>query len=148
VDPDEIGENSRAGALPWDQIDGTRFRASSRLDAAIAYLTQHEIERMQEDPDVRYLMSDIQAIAELRSQTTVSLNLKKRIAERERQRKEQLDRENARRVAQGLSPAESLEKVKVEDLPDVLLKQATQVLSDYVALGQSDKAVASNRQAP
>ena len=90
VDPDEIGENSREGALPWDQIDATRFRAAGPLDAAIAYLTQHEVERMQGDPDVRYLMSDIQAVAEIRSQTAVSLNLKARIAERERQRKDQL----------------------------------------------------------
>jgi hypothetical protein len=63
---------------------------------------------MQRDPDVRYLVSDIQAVAEVRSQTSVSLNLKERLAERERQRKEQLDRENARRVAQGMPAAESL----------------------------------------
>lgn len=145
VDPDEIGENSREGALPWDQIDATRFRATGRLDSAIAYLTQHELERMQADPDVRYLMSDIQAVAELRSQKTVSLNLKERLAERERQRQEQLGRENARRKAQGLPLAESLDKLKAEDFPDVLLKQATQVLSDYVALGRGEKAVASNQ---
>jgi hypothetical protein len=30
----------------------------------------------------------------------------------------------------------------------VLLKQATQVLSDYVALGTPDKALASNQAAP
>jgi carboxyl-terminal processing protease len=147
VDPDEIGENSREGALPWDQINATRFRATGRLDAAIAYLTQHEVERMQQDPDVRYLMSDIQAAAELRAQKSVSLNLEKRLRERDRQRQERLSRENARRIAQGLPPAESLESIKPEELPDVLLKQATLVLSDYVALDRTGKAVASNQAA-
>ena len=146
VDPDEIGENSREGALPWDQIDATRFRASTPLESAIAYLTQHEVERMQGDPDVRYLMSDIQALAEIRSQTSVSLNLKGRIAERERVRKEQLDRENARRKALTLPAIESLDSIKPEDVPDVPLKQAAQVLTDYIALSRPDKAVASNTQ--
>jgi carboxyl-terminal processing protease len=137
VDPDEIGENSREGALPWDQIDATRFRAAAPLDAAIAYLTQHEVERMQADPDVRFLMSDIQAAAVRRSETSVSLNLKTRTAERERQRNEQLMRENARRTAQGLPLATSIDTIKPEEVPDVLLKQASQVLTDYIALGQT-----------
>ncbi len=148
VDPDQVGENSRDGALPWDQIDATRFRASSPLDSAIAYLTQHEVERMQTDPDVRYLMSDIQAVAEMRSQTEVSLNLKTRLAEREQQRQAQLGRENTRRKALNLPAAESLESIKPEDVPDVLLKQAAQVLTDYIALGQPDKAIAKNVEAP
>lgn len=144
VDPDEVGENSREGALPWDQINATRFRAAGPLDSAIAYLTQHEVERMQSDPDVHYLLADIEAVAELRSQKTVTLNLKKRLDERERQKKEQLARENARRTAEGLTAVESLDKIKPEELPDVLLKQATQVLSDYVALDQAGKALARN----
>lgn len=149
VDPDEIGENSREGALPWDQIDATRFRASNPLNSAIAYLTQHEVERMQDDPDVRYLVSDIQASAELRTQTTVTLNMKERLAERERLRQEQLARENSRRSALSLPVVASLDTIKPEDVPDVLLKQATQVLTDYVSLGRPDKGLARNvREVP
>jgi len=144
VDPDEIGENSRDGALPWDQIDATRFRASTPLDSAIAYLTQHEVERMQDDPDVKYLMSDIQASAEARSRTSISLNLETRQAERERIRQEQLARENTRRKALNLPVIESLDSIKPEEVPDVLLKQATQVLTDYISLGQTDEAIARN----
>jgi carboxyl-terminal processing protease len=148
VDPDEIGENSRDGALPWDQIDATRFRAAGPLDAAIAYLTQHEVERMQGDPDVRYLIGDIQASVEIRSQKSVSLNLNSRKAEREREQKDQLVRENVRRAAEGLPAAESLDKIKPEEIPDVLLKQASQVLADYISLGQTNKAVANNARSP
>ncbi len=148
LDPQRIGESSRAGALPWDRIEATRYKASNPLDSAIAYLTQNETQRMQADPDVKYLMSDIEAIAAIRSQTTVSLNLKDRIAERERQKAEQLQRENARRAAAGLAPVESLEKLKPEDQPDVLLNQAAQVLTDFIGLIKPEKAVASAHPAP
>jgi carboxyl-terminal processing protease len=144
VDPAQIGENIRDGALPWDQIDATRYRAGGPLDSSIAYLTQHEAERMQADPDVRYLMSDIDAAVQLRSQTSVSLNLQTRIAERERQRQEDLDRENARRQAQGIPAIESLDKIDPDERPDVLLKQAAQVLTDYIALNRTDGALARN----
>ncbi len=148
VDPDEIGENSREGALPWDQIDATRFRASSPLDSAIAYLTQHEVERMQGDPDMHYLLSDIQATAERRTQTSISLNMKARLVEREKLQQDQLKRENARRSALHLPTVAALENIKVEDVPDVLLKQASQVLADYVAMGDPDKALARNVNDP
>lgn len=147
VDPAQIGENIRDGALPWDQIDATRYRASGPLDASIAYLTQHETERMQVDPDVRYLLSDIQAAAEFREQKSVSLNLQARKAEREKQRQERLDRENARRKAQGLQTVESLDEIKPEEQPDVLLNQSMQVLTDYIGLGRHDKTLASTAAA-
>lgn len=147
VDPEKVGESSREGALPWDRIEATRYRASAPLDAAIAYLTQNEIQRMQDDPDVRYLLSDIEAINAVRAQTTVSLQLKARIAERDRQQAEQLRRENARRIALGLPPVDALDKLKPEEQPDVLLKQAAHVLGDYIGLARPDKAVASAREA-
>ena len=103
---------------------------------------------MQGDPDVRYLIGDIQASAEIRSQKSVSLNLNSRKAEREREQKDQLVRENVRRAAEGLPAAESLDKIKPEEIPDVLLKQASQVLADYISLGQANKAVANNARSP
>ncbi|GMW05606.1 MAG: tail-specific protease [Nevskiales bacterium] len=143
VDPAEVGENIREGALPWDQIDATRYRASGPLDASIAYLTQHETERMQEDPDVRYLLSGIEAANHARETTSVSLNMDKRLAEREQQRKEQLDRENVRRRAQGLAALGSLDEINPDERPDVLLNQATQILTDFVALDGTAKAAAN-----
>lgn len=143
VDPAKVGENVREGALPWDQIEATRFRASGPLDASIAYLTQHEIERMQEDPDVRYLLSGIEAAVEAQSRTTVSLNLKKRLAEREEQRQAQLNRENQRRLAVGLAAVASLDEIGPDDQPDVLLKQAAKVMTDYVALGRTERSAAN-----
>jgi carboxyl-terminal processing protease len=144
VDPNEIGENSRDGALPWDQIEATRYRARDPLDAPIAYLTQHENERMQQDPDVRYLRAAIDAANEQRARTAVSLNLQKRIAEREAERRLQLDLENQRRAAVGLPLVETLEQIKPEDVPDVLLKQAASVLTDYISLAGPERSAANS----
>lgn len=138
IDPDEVGENVRDGALPWDQIEATRFRASDPLESSIAYLLQHEAERMQEDPDIRYLRSGIAAMTEAQARTSVSLNQKKRSAERERQRQLQLDLENERRQATGLAIIDNIEKIKPEEQPDVLLKQAAQVMTDYISLGRTE----------
>lgn len=143
VDPALIGESSRDGAMAWDQIDPTRYRPSPPLDSAIAYLSQNELTRMRDDADARYLQADVQAISAIRNQKSVSLNLATRTAEREKQRKEQLARENVRRSAQGLPILPSLEKLKSDEVPDVLLGQASQIVADYVRLGRPEKALAA-----
>jgi carboxyl-terminal processing protease len=134
VDPVTIGESSRERALPWDQIDATGFRARQPLDSEIAFLTQFQTERMRTDPDIQYLMSDIAAIDEFRNQKSVSLNLDVRTIERETRRRTRLERENAHRLAIGLDPIESLDDIDAEEKPDILLHQATQIVSELAEL--------------
>jgi len=134
IDPERIGESSRDRALPWDQIKATGFLAEEPLDNEIAYLTQYQSGRMQADPDMDYLMRDIAAVDEARTRTTVSLNQEARIAEREQRQAERLQRENNRRVAIGLEPVESIDDIDAEDQPDILLDQATHIISDLVSI--------------
>ena len=141
VDPGIIGESSRERALPWDQIKATGFHAGQPLDSEIAFLNQYQIDRMQDDPDIQYLMSDIAAIEELRSQKTVPLNLEARKIEREARREARLQRENERRTALGLNPIESLDDIDVEEQPDILLDQAAQIVLDLVALESPDTSM-------
>ncbi len=148
VDPERIGESSRDRALPWDQIKPTGFIAEEPLDSEIAYLTQFQNSRMQGDPDIDYLMLDIAAADEVRTQTTVSLNKVARIAEREERQAQRLKRENDRRVAAGLEPVASLEDLDVEDQPDILLNQATQIITDLVSLESARSAALTDSNAP
>jgi carboxyl-terminal processing protease len=138
VDPSIVGESSRERALPWDQIKATGFRAGQPLDSEIAFLTQYQVDRMQSDPDIQYLVSDIAAIEELRAQKSVPLNLETRKAEREGRREQRLHRENERRIALGLDPVESLDDIDEEEQPDILLDQAAQIVLDLVALESPD----------
>ncbi|MGI9343589.1 MAG: carboxy terminal-processing peptidase [Gammaproteobacteria bacterium] len=148
VDPERVGESSRDRALPWDQIRPTGFRADEPLDSEIAYLTQYQNSRMQTDPDVDYLMLDIAAADEARTQTTVSLNKAARIAEREQRQADRIQRENNRREALGLEPIEELDDIDAEDQPDVLLDQATQVIADLVSIDGAKSAALTDAQPP
>ena len=148
VDPDRIGESSRDRALPWDQIKPTGFMAQEPLDSEIAYLTEYQNVRMQEDPDIDYLMLDIAAADEARTQTTVSLNKEARIAEREDRQAERLQRENDRRVAAGLDPVEALDDIDAAEQPDILLDQATEIITDLVDLNGTQSAAVTDSTPP
>ena len=148
VDPDRIGESSRDRALPWDQIKPTGFMAEEPMDSEIAYLTEFQNARMQDDPDIDYLMLDIEAADEAREQTTVSLNKQARIAEREERKEKRLQRENDRRVAVGLEPVASLDDIDAEDQPDILLNQATQIITDLALIKGARSAAVTGTAVP
>lgn len=142
IDPEQVGESSRERALPWDQIKATGFLAEQPLDSEIAFLTQFQNIRMAVDPDIEFLISDIAAVESTRTQRSISLNKAERIAKREARRAERLMRENDRRVAAGLEPVESFDDIDSEDLPDILLDQATQIIVDLVLLNREKKSAA------
>ena len=134
VDVETVGESTRETALPWDRIQPTRFRASPALDSEINVLQSHQTARSANDPDFRYLLSDIAAFEELRDQKSISLNLASRIAEREATDNGRLDRENARRAARGLAAVTTIEELDLaEQSETILLQQAAEVVAEMVA---------------
>ncbi len=141
IDAGTIGESSRDRALPWDQIAATRFQTSQPLDTTIAELTRYENTELAGDPDMQHLEASIAAIDQLRSLKQISLNLSERKSEREREQNVQLERENARRTAQGLSAVESLDKLKPEEQPDVLLQTAARVASEYSRISNASQGL-------
>ncbi|HYB64781.1 MAG TPA: carboxy terminal-processing peptidase [Steroidobacteraceae bacterium] len=137
LDTKEVGESALESSLPWDRIAGVPFKTSAvaATEPSVATLASAEDARAQRDPDYRWLVSDIAAIDTLREQKSVSLNLKVRREERAREDKERLERENSRRVAKNLPPLKTvaeLDKAK-EELPDVMLDQAAQIMTDVVS---------------
>ncbi len=134
VDTATVGESTRDTALPWDQIEPTRFRAQTSLDPAIELLQARHLERAANDPDYNYLLEDILFFGELRDRETVSLNLIDRQAERDSMQEQQLLRENERRVALNLEPLTSIEELEAAQASDILLDQATRVVADMAAL--------------
>jgi carboxyl-terminal processing protease len=152
INAEEIGESSRERALPWDRIQGTRFDAREPLDAAIAALARYQDNRLATDPDYSYLRSEMEAINQQRAIRSLSLNLEVRRRERETQREQQLARENAWRAARGLPAVDSLEKIKPEEQPDILLQAAADLATELsrlsneaprALLGQRDGAEAA-----
>ena len=139
-DTDDVGESSRPGALPWDQITATRFSSELPLDNTIVSLSEGQQVRSVGDPDFQYLVQDIAALDAIRTQNSVSLNLEVRRAEMDARRQARFDRENDRRVALGLEPLESAEKLDEAERPDILLQQAAEIATDLALLNSGEPA--------
>lgn len=132
ISPEEVGESSREGALPWNRIRTATFKPEGDVAPVLAELRRDHDSRVAGDADYRYAEAEIAAIDAMRKEKTVSLNLKERQAERERHSQEQLARENARRAAHGEAPLKSVDDIK--DPPDAILAEAAQITADYVKL--------------
>ncbi|MEJ2523224.1 MAG: carboxy terminal-processing peptidase [Gammaproteobacteria bacterium] len=128
-----VGESTQESALPWDQISPTSFDGEGSVGGAIDYLTDSHERRVNVDPDLRYLIQDIEARDAVMERKAVSLNLEKRREENERMDVERLARENARREAKGLEPLESLEALDEAESPDVVLEEAAEIVADLSA---------------
>ncbi|MEL7185408.1 MAG: carboxy terminal-processing peptidase [Pseudomonadota bacterium] len=147
IDEDLVGESARKNALPWDEVDTTRFKAGLPLDATIESLTASYVERSKDDPNYLYQVERIRALEDAREQTTVSLNINKRRAQREEELAKALATENARRAALGLEPVASLDDIDEDDQPDIQLDQAAKIASDLAKLREVDTMPAHTARA-
>jgi len=138
IDAELVGESVRDSALPWDTIRTARFRAGAPLDSTIVSLTSNHLSRSKDDPDYRYLLDDIQDIAEIRSRTNVSLHIEARKKEREDELTRRLARENERRAASGLAALASPDELDELEEPDIHLDQAAAIVTDLAELRQVD----------
>jgi carboxyl-terminal processing protease len=130
-----VGESTRDTALPWDRIQPTRFRPDTGLDAELDTLRMHQSTRSNEDPDYRFLLSDIAAFQAVNAQKTVSLNLDARVAENKSLEEGRLARENARRAALNLPALTDVAQLESAEMPDaILLRQATRVVAEMAEM--------------
>jgi len=129
IDATEVGESTRDRALPWDHIEPA-FRVEGDLKQITASLQKLHEERTANSADFRYLKDDIAALDAMRSQKTLSLNIKTREAERKRQESERLERENAWRTSHDVKPVKALEEIKDDASAGILLDEASQIAAD------------------
>jgi carboxyl-terminal processing protease len=143
VDSDLVGESSRDSALPWDQIEATRYKAYAPLQAAVEVLTDGQKERSVGNPDYLYLVDDIEDQRVSQAHKSVSLSLEQRKRDREETTERQLERLNKRRASLGLEPAGTLEDVSADEVPDVILETAAAIVADMSDLPAA--SLAENR---
>ncbi len=144
VDTDSVGESTRDTALPWDRIRATRFAAHPNLDTQIAALQDYQTSFSAQDPDYVYLVNDIADVTENRDRDSVSLNLETRRQELEAAEQARLDRENTRRIAQGLEPLASIEDMEsaAATAESILLDQATRIVAELASEAAGNQAPA------
>jgi carboxyl-terminal processing protease len=128
----EVGESSRDGALPWNRIRPAAVKPEAALGPILPELQRNHDARVATDPDFRYAEAEIAALEAMRSEKSVSLNLKQRQAEREQHSQEQLARANARRTALGELPLKEASEIK--DAPDAILEEASEITADLSQL--------------
>ncbi len=134
IDANEVGESTRDRALPWDHIEAAAFKSEGDVKPIATSLQKLHDERTADSADFRYLHDDIAALEAMRSQKTLSLNLKTRESERKRLDAERLERENAWRAAHGVATAKSLEDVKDDAAAGILLDEASQIAADLAVI--------------
>ena len=130
IDANEVGESTRDRALPWDHIDPAAFKLEGDLKPITVTLEKLHEQRTADSADFRYLHDDIAALEAMRSQKTLSLNIKTREVDRKRQESERLERENAWRAAHGVKPVKTLEEIKDDAAAGILLDEAAQIAAD------------------
>ena len=146
IDAELVGESVRDSALPWDTVTTTRFSKGEPLDTTIQSLSASHAERSSQDPNFVWLKEGIRVVEEARARDSVSLNIDKRRREREEELEHRLERENERRAALNLEPVETLDDVDEDEIPDVLLEQAADIVTDMAELREISVVPAQTAQ--
>jgi carboxyl-terminal processing protease len=130
ISTEEVGESTRESALPWDRIRPVDFTKETQLRQSVLALGEAHERRIATDPDFRLLLADLESFEKVRTQKTLSLNLKARIAEREQLEGQRLARENQRRASRGLEPLAKLADLDTVDPPDPILGETAEIAAD------------------
>ena len=142
----EIGESALSNALPWDTITRTTYESFDNLSPLIDTLRKRHECRMQDDPDVKYLLALRDHLDKVQSKTVISLNETVRRQERDEIEQRRLEPENNRRRDKRQEPIEKRSELKSDTMSDAhdnedeksqedpMLIEAAHIMLDYVEL--------------
>ncbi|WP_080237018.1 carboxy terminal-processing peptidase [Spirosoma rigui] len=130
---EEYGESSQPSALPWDQINSTRYDMSRGIDdKVLSRLRARFDQRLKSDPELKQLAQDLTEFKKAKENTTVSLLESKRRKEREEAERK---RSAASKVSQMSAPVDETGTPTPEATKkkkDLYLNEAGLVLADYI----------------
>lgn len=137
---EDYGESAEKTALPWDKIKETAFVKVQDLSVSIPLLTNLHDERMKNSEDFKFMLQDIADFNKRKEEKTVSLNENKLKAERELEKKVELDRYNKHRALKGQPPVEKLADKPADEKPyDFVKEESERIMLDYIHLLKSGK---------
>lgn len=162
LDAEDYGESTYDNALPWTRVEAADHVVQANFKPLLPLLeARHEV-RAKADPEFVWLAEDAAEYRRQRSEKTISLNEATRRAERERNEARRKKREEERK-AQGLAGADGeaslddglqadernvaadakREEEARNQPPDVLAREAANILADAIALLRDDRALAA-----
>jgi carboxyl-terminal processing protease len=144
-DPAEEGERSLGNAIPWTSVAPARYRVSSDLSPYLPEVLARHLARIRSDSGFRWLEEEAALRQAALARTTTSLLEGRRRAEREREERGRLERENRFRASRGLplkkvvddlDPDATREEEKISPEEDIWLTEAAHVLADLIDVSQ------------
>ena len=138
---EEYGESSQPSALPWDQINSTRYDQSRDLnDKILDRLRDRFDQRLKSDPELKQLAQDLADFKKAKENTIVSLQESKRRKERDEAERK---RAAANKVSQASAPVDetsttnpssttAVASAAPKKKKDLYLTEAGLVLADYI----------------
>ncbi len=128
----EYGEESEPSAMPWDQIQPTKFQPMNYVDSdLLSDLVKKHNYRMRNDSDLVDLSREIQAIKVFSDKKDISLNYNQRKAEQEEESKLQDTRlKLSGTLSNGDIPKEPIKDTEVHD---TYLKEGLNVIADWLS---------------
>ena len=137
---EDYGESAEKTALPWDKISEANYSKVADLGQAIKFLAGLHDARMKTSEDFRFMLADIEDFNKRKAEKSVSLDEESLKAERETDRKEELERYNKHRSLKGLPPIEKLEdKPKDEKAYDFIKEESERIMIDYIQFLKANK---------
>jgi carboxyl-terminal processing protease len=132
IDPAEWGESKEEYALPWDSINAARYESLNDINSVIPLLREKHHARISTEQEFQYLLQDIAEYKEQANEKVISLQESVRVAERDKNKADQLLRVNARLKRFGMPAVTSLDDVpeKLENI-DPFLEEAANITADF-----------------
>lgn len=135
VEADEFGESSQESALPWDEINPTKYKIAGNVKEFLSMLKIKHEQRIQSSNEFDYLFEDIRDYKEEINQNLISLNEDVRRREMEKEEEEKFERENERRKIKGIKLLDKGEEIDESSAPDDLyLEESAKILADLIAM--------------
>ena len=135
---ESMGESNLDGALPWDTVRPVEYRTYHPLRQIIPELQARHQARAENDPDFIYLEGTVDRMMEARERKTIPLNREVLKAQRDADRREAFEANNARLQAKGLPLEEWRDETYEEDSDNEELAAADEDADSEEALEEDD----------
>ncbi|HMP98485.1 MAG TPA: carboxy terminal-processing peptidase [Cyclobacteriaceae bacterium] len=130
--PNEYGESSNPGALPWDQIKAASFQSTKKINAALLSKVMNEHnKRLKNDQDLQNLVNDTEITRGILNQKYISLNESVRKLEMEEAEKRRSAATNLETNIGNLEVPVSSKSANTE-VKDPYLNESLKILSDLI----------------
>lgn len=135
-DGDKYGESSEPSALPWDQINPTRFTPVADLSDVIKELDKKHNSRMFKSQEYKFLMEDIELSKKREAEVSITLNEEALKKERDENQRKNRERINEGLKIRGLPVWKEGEPQPVIDF-DFIKDESLKVMADFISIKKS-----------